>query len=125
MLNLAYNDDIEYRKSLNNLFLSFSTINSIPNVCEDDECYNDDIASFFLDNVFEDTLECDYFSKIYDLAAATMISTDKSVGQVVFLSYQFLLLYHKCLVNYYKNNCIFENNSDYEELEESIMKMQK
>jgi hypothetical protein len=106
-LNANYIDDVGYRRFIRELFSmkhtcpwDSDTVQEIDIVSIDEFDYDDDAASKVLDLIYAETHFIPVFSKIYTLAAATMISEDTSIGLVIMFSYNFAHIFHKCLVSF-------------------------
>jgi hypothetical protein len=112
-LIISYNDDSEYRKCLYRLF-------GVDGDNYDDMYFNNNLADVFLDFVFKKTKNIYSFKKIYILAAATVMSTDQSIGSTVLVSYTYLELFHKCLCHYFRTLTTYrkdiEGTKSYQEL---------
>jgi len=126
-LLLEYKDNIEYRKTIREIF---KMKNLEENYDEDfDEETNDEInydskkIIKTMDELYEYTKDNNLFQILYDLAAAKMISLDRTIGQSVLFSYDYLYLFHACLCvfivlpNDFNENCHY-----YLELKEKLEK---
>lgn len=111
-LDANYTNDIEYRTFIRELF----TINHIPHLytgkqkCDDDSDsdsdYDEDAVSIILDLIYNETYSLPQFRTLYTLAAATMISDDKSIGLAVLFSYTFAQKFHECIISYIDDKSI-------------------
>jgi hypothetical protein len=63
----------------------------------DELLYDSDKISDTLRELYELTKENLLFQNLYTLAAAKMISTDLTIGQIILFSYDYLYLFHPCM----------------------------
>jgi hypothetical protein len=77
----------------------------------DELTYDEKTMSVIMDEIYNATKNNDIFNELYDLAAATMFSTDRTIGQAVLLSYDYLCFFHNCLASFLKGN--FDNKNEY------------
>jgi hypothetical protein len=84
----------------------------IDEITRDELDYDESAASKILDFVFEKTFENALFQELYDIAAAKMISMDRSIGLAVLFSYDYMALFHRCLCCYFTNPADFSETSD-------------
>lgn len=54
-----------------------------------------------LDLIFKNTIDDPYWEEVYLLAAATMFSTDVTIGQAVLCSYDYFAIYYTCLWHFF------------------------
>jgi hypothetical protein len=105
---IEYNSNIEYRKILRNLFRmdteeilkdleSKYNTKVLDEETMDELLYDSDKISDTLRQLYELTKENLLFQNLYTLAAAKMISTDLSIGQIILFSYDYLYLFHPCM----------------------------
>jgi len=69
-------------------------------------------ASKAMDFVYDQTKENLFFQKLYDSAAGKMLSQDREIGLAVLYSYDYMLLFHNCFVEYYRNPLEFNDEKD-------------
>jgi hypothetical protein len=106
-LTLSYTNDEEYRKSIRNLFQmksdSYPDIvhSDIDEVSRDELEYDENSAYSAMEYVFENTRNVPIFIAMYEQAASFMFSTDINIGMAVLFSYDYLLLFHNCLREYF------------------------
>ena len=106
-LTLSYTNDEEYRKSIRNLFQmksdSYPDIvhSDIDAVSRDELEYDENSAYSAMDYVFDNTRNVPPFIAIYEQAASFMFSTDINIGMAVLFSYDYLLLFHNCLRDFF------------------------
>jgi hypothetical protein len=110
-----YTTNAEYRKCLRELF------KMNPKICEskvsatiehnneeideetaDEMRYDQDAVSKAMDYVYDKTKNNALFQKLYDKAAARMISLDREIGLCILFSYDFLPLFRECLDDFMK-----------------------
>ena len=110
-LIIEYHNNIEYRNILRSLFnmKSIPTHNISSTYPPHDEEYlydlsvDDDKLITEAYAIYEITKNNIIFQELYDLAAAKMFSLDRTIGNCVLFSYDYLYLFHACL-------CVFLNN---------------
>jgi hypothetical protein len=106
-LTLSYTNDEEYRKSIRSLFQMKSDsypdiVNSdIDAVSRDELEYDENSAYSAMEYVFDNTRNVPPFIAIYEQAASFMFSTDINIGMAVLFSYDYLLLFHNCLRDFF------------------------
>jgi len=106
-LNISYTNDEEYRKTIRQLFQmksdSYPEIvhSDIDPVSRDELEYDNDSANLAMDYVFAKTRRVPPFIAIYEQAASFMFSTDINIGMAVLFSYDYLLLFHNCLRDFF------------------------
>ena len=64
--------------------------------------YDQDAVSNAMDYVYDKTKNNALFQKLYDKAAARMISLDREIGLCILFSYDFLPLFRECLDDFMK-----------------------
>jgi hypothetical protein len=126
--NIEYNDDKGYRRSLRELFTMDSSkysekiqvlnsIEKLDEVTEDEISYDEDASSKMMNYIFDKTKKHKAFQKLYVAAALRMFSVDKSIGLAVLFSYDYLKIFHLCLVDYFNDTEKFdEENINYKNL---------
>ena len=106
-LTISYTNDIEYRKTIRQVFQmksdSYPDIvhSDIDEVSRDELEYDDTAASVAMEYVFDKTRRIPIFIAMYEQAASFMFSTDINIGMAVLFSYDYLLLFHNCLKEYF------------------------
>jgi hypothetical protein len=70
-------------------------------VSRDELEYDEKSADLAMQYVMDKTSHLPLFAPIYEQAASFMFSTDKNIGIAVLFSYDYLLLFHNCLVDYF------------------------
>jgi len=108
-LTIEYSNDFEYRKSLRQLFhmnsQSYPDIVKldIDKVSRDELEYDDDASDKAMEYVINQTRNNPLFHVLYEQAATFMFSTNVDIGLAVLFSYDYLLLFHNCLTDYFKS----------------------
>lgn len=113
--DVYYTNNKEYRQCMRELFNMKCVINpdmeGMDEVTIDELTYDEKTMSIIMDEIYNATKNNDIFNELYDLAAATMFSTDRTIGQAVLLSYDYLCFFHNCLGSFLKGN--FDNKNEY------------
>jgi len=117
----AYTTNTEYRECLRRLF-SMDPANYPENTriyaeewdteTLDEMCYDNETASKIMDFVYEKTKDNELFKKLYDLAAARMISMDREVGLCILFSYDFMDLFHRCVVDFLRTPAAWTSTTE-------------
>ena len=111
---VEYGNTHDYRRCLRNLFLMQSE--NYKGVTEDDAYdeetrdemeYDDVAACAALDAIYAKTRDNEVFRELYLLGAATMLSEDQEIGLAVLMSYDYLRVFHRCIVCYVENPAEF------------------
>ena len=112
-IELNYTDNFQYRNCIRQLFYMECSPNEedIDEETRDELTYDETSISRTMDILFDMTKDNEMFNVLYDLAAARMISIDRTIGQAVLFSYDYLQLFHKCLGCFLSND--FTNNNEY------------
>lgn len=130
-LTLNYSNDFEYRKSLRQLF-QMNSINypklvnpDIDDVSRDEIEYDEHSAELAMESVIEQTRNNPLFYALYEQAATFMFSTNIDIGLAVLFSYDYLILFHNCLKDYFQllpdNKHVFnKNNLNYQLLHNKL-----
>ena len=112
---LQYTNDEEFRSCLRTVFNMMQKKDDdkdLDEITRDENNYDFEAATKAMDFVFDETKENPLFCKLYDLAAAKMFSTDRSIGLAVLFSYDNLKDFHHCLWDFFTNKDLFNENSD-------------
>jgi hypothetical protein len=91
--------------------VSIDDLNDIDEETKDELLYDEQKTSIVMDELYNATKHNELFNELYDLAAATMFSTDRTIGQAVLLSYDYLCYFHNCLASFLKGE--FDNKNEY------------
>jgi len=73
----------------------------------DENNYDEKYVAVFLEDMYKYTRNHPLFHKLYDAAAATMISTDRSIGMVVLLSYDYLRVFYPAYCDFVSDPILF------------------
>lgn len=126
-LLLEYKNTKEYRQTIREIFkmkhLEENYDSDFDDETNDENDYEYKKINQTMEQLYESTKENSLFQILYDLAAAKMISLDRTIGQSVLFSYDYLHLFHACL-------CVFivspnewnENCEYYIQLKEKLEK---
>jgi hypothetical protein len=113
--DVSYTNNREYRKCLRELFnmncIINEDLNDIDEETKDELLYDENTMSAIMDEIFNATKNNELFNELYDLAAARMFSTDRTIGQAVLLSYDYLCFFHNCLASFLRGN--FDNKNEF------------
>lgn len=113
--DVSYTNNREYRKCLRELFnmkcIMNEDLNDIDEETMDELLYDENTMSAIMDEIFNATKNNELFNELYDLAAARMFSTDRTIGQAVLLSYDYLCIFHNCLASFLRGN--FDNKNEF------------
>jgi hypothetical protein len=69
----------------------------------DEMSYDETSASNILDKIYDSTKNNKLFQKLYEIAAAKMISTNLDIGLAVCMSYDYFKFFYPCLLLYMKD----------------------
>jgi hypothetical protein len=69
----------------------------------DEMAYDESAINSMMDYVLECTKDVPELMDLYKMAAGTMISEDVGIGLAVLFSYDYLQLFHLCLVDFYSD----------------------
>jgi len=122
-----YTTNAEYRQCLRELF------KMNPDICKsnisenwdeetnDEMLYDNNAVSKMMDYVYDNTKHNIIFQQLYDKAAARMLSQDREIGLCILFSYDFLLQFHPCLVDFLNSPDTFNKaNPNYIVLNEKL-----
>jgi hypothetical protein len=77
----------------------------------DEMSYDEDSMTKILDTIYEKTKDHPLFKKIYETAAAKMISLDPEIGLAIIMSYDYFSGFYACLDAFYKSPDEFTENA--------------
>lgn len=77
----------------------------------DEMSYDEDSMTKILDTIYEKTKDHPLFKKIYETAAAKMISLDPEIGLAIIMSYDYFSGFYACLDVFYKSPDAFTENA--------------
>lgn len=104
---LEYTDNTSYREVIrviigmpNPKYIHQSNDEYLDEETGDEEYYDDKYMSDFLDSVYADTKDHPLFKKIYELAAAKMLSLNPEIGLAVLMSYDYLRYFYNCVLDF-------------------------
>jgi hypothetical protein len=129
---IEYADTKEYRQCLRNLFIMkeenysekialLSSVEELDDVTIDEISFDEESSSLVMDYVESITISNELFKQVYQLAAARMFSTDLSIGVAILFSYDYLVYFHRCLVDFIRTPDSFtKDNVHYKNLLEKI-----
>ena len=116
-MNFQYNNTTEYRTVFRQITQSTKTIHENPYHIDDETLdendYDEDSVSAFLDNIYEKTKTEPLFHTLYDAAAAKMISEDREIGLTILLSYDYLWAFYPCFCDYTQHPETFSETNDW------------
>ena len=114
---IQYTNDIEYRECMRQIFHMSSIKNNdcdIDTVTQDENDYDSESTTKAMDYIYHMTKEHILFQKLYDIAASKMLSVDREIGLAVLFSYDYMSLFHDCILSFIKTPDEFnENNASY------------
>lgn len=116
--DITYSNNKEYRALLREVFyMDISSCAVSPDDVDeetfDELLYDEAKVSLVMNQIFCATIDDPIFQKLYDIAASKMLSENREIGQAVLFSYDYLPLYHRCLVAFLRTLDWNENNADY------------
>jgi hypothetical protein len=114
---LYYDNNTTYRISLRTLFKmnpnNFPKLdNDLDDETRDENEYDMDSAAIAMNTILHDITKNSLFLYVLDKAAARMFSIDREIGLTILFSYDYLDVFHKCLVLFYTNENEFTDTSD-------------
>lgn len=113
--DVYYTNNKEYRQCLRELFNMKCILNpdleGLDEETKDELLYDENTMSVIMDEIYNATNKNEFFNELYDLAAASMFSTDRTIGQAVLLSYDYLCFFHNCLASFLKGE--FDNKNEF------------
>ena len=129
-LIIRYNNTIEYRHSLRLIFSMSSSKfpvldDDIDPVSRDELEYDEEAAKQARDYVFRTTKKNPIFNELYLLAAARMFSTDPEIGLSVLFSYDYLEIFHYCLVSFYDVSVLPDRNIPFDETNRGVVELKR
>jgi len=129
-LVVRYNNTIEYRQSLRLIFnMSDSKYpllsDDIDPVSKDELEYDEDAAKIAMDFVYETTKHNPIFKELYLLAATRMFSTDLEIGLSVLFSYDYLEIFHYCLVCFYDISILPDRYIPFNETNKGVVELKR
>ena len=125
--NVSYTNDLEYRAWIRKIFCmqmpndaeTADQFEGMDEVSKDELLYDENAVMKALDFVYAKTRNKKLFKELYDLGAATMLSTDRSIGLSVLFSYDYMSHFHKCVI------CFLKTPENFNETNESYLYLKK
>jgi hypothetical protein len=77
----------------------------------DEQHFDMEAASRTMDAIWDSTKSNVQFQKIYEKAAAIMLSQDKEIGLAVLISYDYLDVFHACFCRFMRESGTFAETS--------------
>jgi hypothetical protein len=123
---ISYSDSREYR----NVFRKLTGQNTsnpenpfgIDEETLDEQQYDEEKVSLFMDTLFGKTQSSPLFQTLYDIAAAQMISTDREIGLAVMCSYDYFASFYECYLEYISSPTTFsENTPSYQKIKSMLV----
>uniref|UniRef100_A0A6C0E9D8 Uncharacterized protein n=1 Tax=viral metagenome TaxID=1070528 RepID=A0A6C0E9D8_9ZZZZ len=116
-LKIFYNTNSTYRNCLRTLFKmnpnNFPKFDmDLDDETRDENDYDIDSAAIAMNTVLHDITKNSFFLYLLDKAAARMFSTDREIGLSILFSYDYLDVFHNCLVYFYTNESEFTDTTD-------------
>jgi hypothetical protein len=109
-MKISYKDDIEYRKIFRILFQMTCNIISVTDdnqedideITLDEWNYDSESTTRFMDLIYDSTRVNPIFQDLYKKSAGLMLSEDYEIGLAILFSYDYLVLFHLVLCDYFK-----------------------
>lgn len=115
--NVSYDNNFEYRAAIRGVFNMVcdpeSMIEENPDYDDetlDEQLYDNDSSVRALDYIFEKTKHIPLFQKFYSLGAARLLSENLDLGMAVMFSYDLFSYFHECLVKFFKDGSLKEDD---------------
>lgn len=114
---IQYSDDFEYRAAIRQLFAMSSAASLLENTIDidpislDENKYDADATTEMLDFVYAATKCQSRFVQIYKHAAGFMFSEDPEIGLAVLFSYDYLVVFHPVLCEFFMNASVSVDDS--------------
>lgn len=120
-LELSYTNNYEYRKQLRELVGMKHQVNNLDldmdEVSLDENNYDESAMNAFIEYLWKLTKDNYELQELYKLASATMMTLDSEIGIVVLMSYDYLKLFHKCIISFLENRDVnFYDHKSYNTL---------
>ena len=113
LTQIQYTNNIEYRNCLRQLFhmTYMKNDDDIDAVTQDENNYDNDASTIAMDYIYKTTKDHVHFQQLYDIAASKMLSIDREIGLAVLFSYDYMSLFHDCILSFIKNPDNFDENN--------------
>ena len=110
---ISYTNDAEYQDQIRILF----RMNPVVEGSDQSDEYDENAAIFAMDAIYDLTKNNVLFEKVYVLAANKLFLEDPAMGLPILFSYDYLDVFHQCLVHYLRTPGTFdETTTIYQEL---------
>lgn len=119
---VSYNNDMEYRQCIREIFRMNSQMDVLNNpdldeISKDETNYDKETTNLLVKWISDETKECYELNELYKVAAATMITLDRETGLAVLFSYDYFAEFHKLLFLFFSSpDTDLEMSSSYERL---------
>jgi len=80
-------------------------------VTRDEMEYDEEAARDTLTFLYDKTINNEIFKELYRLAALKMFSLELDIGLSILLSYDYLEIFHYCLVSFFENEAGFDSTN--------------
>ena len=117
--HIEYSNDEEFRACIRDIFNMKKDIDNYPDldaVTRDENNYDIDAATKSMDYIFEKTKDIELFQTLYDLAAAKMLSVDRSIGLAILFSYDNMKTFHTIYSQISSSQTLNEVTDSYQNL---------
>jgi len=116
---MDYSNNSEYRECLRKAFYMTCDLEHLmednPDYDDetlDEELYENEKSKLALDYVFDKTKDNSTFKKMYLHSAAKLICENIDLGMTVLFSYDFFATFHKCLIKFFNDGVLEEDDED-------------
>lgn len=110
---ISYANDAEYQDQIRMLF----HMKAVDTDDDPSDEYDENAAMLAMDAIYERTKHSALFEKVYVLAANKLFLEDPAMGLPILFSYDYLDVFHRCLVHYLRTPETFhETTAIYQEL---------
>jgi hypothetical protein len=111
--DISYTNDAEYQDQIRMLF----RMKAVDTDDDPSDEYDENAAIRAMDSIYEATKQSALFEKVYVLAANKLFLEDPAMGLPILFSYDYLDVFHRCLVHYLRTPETFdETTAIYQEL---------
>ena len=113
LTQIQYTNNIEYRNCLRQLFhmTHMKNDDDIDVVTQDENNYDNDASTIAMDYIYKITKDSVPIQQLYDIAASKMFSIDREIGLAVLFSYDYMSLFHDCILSFIKAPDKFDENN--------------
>lgn len=124
---IEYNDSRDYRAALRRAFYMVCDMEQLlkenPDYDEetaDEQLYDETTIHDGLEYIYEKTKDHPVFKYLYSSAAARIFSLKLDLGMTILFSYDHFNLFHKCLVKFFNEGVLEDDDECVEELRKNI-----